>query len=350
MIAFVGCRGEDRSAEPPASRLLDFSTYVAQTKGITKKEFVMGDQFFVCGVTTLSKDYNPAAPNADEFIFSMETAKGVPVMNFGQDKENRDIWKYNNPIVWSDGKSTFFAFSPVPNHADNFGITNYNRGFALNELPSLHFTVAGGYDPLTASPDDIAASVALNSKQVDLITAYAPNQTVGKSVNLTFNHALAQLSFAIRPTHSTGFIRINALSLHNVATAAKLSLAAVGDPQAPDYTAGWLQSSLSDHKSFAVNLRHDVASLIPAKPDKIYELNDADQTLMMIPQSLQNITVAVNYSYSADGISWPISQADQELAIALNTISSHWQSDQQYRYVLNISPANGTAFDAEILP
>lgn len=347
IITLTACKKESQTP-PQQYKYLDFQTQLEQTKGAAKSEFVIGDQFFVYGITTQSDNYNIDTPNANGYIFSQEVAKGVPVMNYGKDNTGNDVWKYNNPIVWSPGKSTFFAFSPVPNHSQNFGISNHANGFDLTAIPSINFTVAGGYNAATATKDDIVASRAHNRKQVDLLFAYTPDQVSGKPTTLLFEHALAQITFAIKPMQTVGFLRINSVTLQNVMTTCKLNLAHAGDPTAIDFTGGWQQATLSNLKAFSINLRHDVASLIPATPNVIYELNDADETLMMIPQTLENIVLNINFAYSQDGKTWPDYNDGKQINVPLSKISSHWKPSKQYRYLLAITPNSDTGFDAGI--
>lgn len=327
-VIFTACQKQEPPKQTQQDNLVEFATELVTSKAMPKNEFTLGDQFFVYGVNTNEDDYTPNSPNGIDFVFNTKTSKGVAVTNFGLNSNGDDIWKYDDPVVWLPGKSTFFAFSPVPNGTQTYGITNFQNGFSITQVPSLKFTVAGGYDPATATPEQIADSRKYNKRHVDLIAAFNKNQVAGKITQLTFEHTLAQITFAVKPLQERGFIRIISVTMQNVMTSATLNL---------DHR-GWDETSLNRKLNFALNLNHDVVSTIPANPDKIYPINDADETLMMIPQPLQNVSILVRYSYSEDGINWPDYNPGREVTVDLSKITSHWLQAKQYNFILAIDP------------
>lgn len=316
-------------------KMMGFTTELISTKGAVKESFVFGDQFFVYGVNTSEEDFNLSSPNGVEYVFSSESSGGVRVINYGKAESGSENWQYDNPVVWLDGKSTFFAFSPVPYGGKDYGISNYLNKFSLDDLPSLDFTVQGGYDPIVATKEDIASSKVFNKSQVDLLVAYVANQVSGKSINLTFGHALSQITFSVRPMQSKGFLRINSVVLKNVNTNGKYKLGK-----------GW--ESLSRVRDFAINLNNDVVSLIPATADKIYSINDGDETLLMIPQALSGIVLEIRYAYSEDGKIWPDYEDGKLLSVPLSKVSVNWAQSKNYNYVININPSQSGSFEPGI--
>lgn len=321
----------DPEPVPDINTNLSFATVLEQhvglVKGAAKETFTIGDQFFVYGVNTDVEDFNPEKPNAVDYVFSAETTGGIQVLNIGKNNEGADQWQYGKPVVWLPGKSTFFAFAPAPYAGQNFGITQPSTKFPLNSIPKITFTVAGGYDPATATPEEITQSRLVNKTQVDLVAAYAPNQSSGTPVLLTFEHKLARITFAVRPMQTVGFIRINAVTLKNVQTSATLRLDGQWDP-----------TSLTRTRDFSLTLKNDAVNMIPATPEQTYAINDGLETLCMIPQTLTGLVLEIKYAYSIDGIIWPDYQNGKTISVQLDTISSAWTQATCYNYILNIDP------------
>lgn len=338
LVSFVSCSKDIGFDQPfEGSNTLGFTTKVLDTKGAVKDNFVFGDQFFVYGVNTGDDDFDLSSPNGLECVFSSEPSGGVTVVNYGKSEGGGDNWQYANPVVWLDGKSTFFAFSPVQSNGNDYGISNYLSNFSFSEVPGFDFTVKGGYDPLFATDDQIALSKVFNKSQVDLLVAYVANQVGGKPINLQFSHALSQITFSVRPMQSAGFLRINSVVLRNVDTKSRYKLGL-----------GW--SSMSRGRDFALNLNNDAVSMIPATPDKVYSINDGDQTLMMLPQLLTDVVLDIRYAYSVDGIVWPDYAQGKLLSVSLSTFSPSWVESRRYNYILNIDPSSVMTFDSGIDP
>lgn len=323
-VAITACTKQKPEPEEPQNTI-NFTTEVTQSKGVAKETFTIGDQFFVYGVNTAAADFNPEAPNGKSYVFDSEPLAGIRVANYGKNSDGADIWHYGKPVVWLPGKSTFFAFSPAPYNGQNYGITQPSTKFPLTTIPKIGFTVAGGYDPATATPEEIASSRQHNKNQVDLMAAYAQNQTSGRITVLTFEHKLSRITFAVRPMQKTGYLRINSVTLKNVQTSATLSLDGTWEPA-------------TRPRDFSLTLKNDAVNMIPATPDKTYPINDNQETLCMIPQPLANVTLEIRYAHSPDGTTWPDYEQGKLITINLNTIAPAWAPAALYNYILTISP------------
>lgn len=330
IAALTACNKQAPELAAPQNTInftTEFTQDIGAVKGVAKEVFTLGDQFFVYGVNTENADFDPKAPNGTEYVFDAEPLAGIRVTNYGKNNEGNDVWQYGNPVVWMPGKSTFFAFSPAPYAGQNYGITQPSTKFALTTIPKIDFVVAGGYDPNTATPEEIATSRQQNKNQVDLMAAYAPSQTSGKLTILTFEHTLSRITFAVRPMQQAGFIRINSVTLKNVKTYASLRLAG-----------GWDPATITRPRDFSLTLKNDVVNMIPATPDKTYAINEGEETLCMIPQPLAGVTLEIRYAHSPDGITWPDYQGGKLITIDLNTIASAWTPAALYNYILAIDP------------
>ncbi|MEG0602618.1 MAG: hypothetical protein RR499_06185, partial [Mucinivorans sp.] len=69
-----------------------------------------------------------------------------------------------------------------------------------------------------------------------------------------------------------------------------------------------------------------------------YAINEGEQTLCLIPQSLAGITLEIRYAHSTDGTTWPDYQNGKLISIDLSTIAPAWTPATCYNYILTISP------------
>lgn len=333
---------------------VSFDTYLGRTKGVSKDAFKMGDQFCTFGVKTSGANFDLAAPLFTEYVFN-NTSKSAVVSHLGIDpKTNTAIWNYGDPTPWDEQKATFFAFSPVPQGASTFGITNPT--IADNSIPTIDFEVVGGYDPTITNLNDPAVSAAreLIKTQADLMWAYAPDNTKASEViQLEFRHALSQIRFSARGYHNQGLLRINSITIVNALTKGKLDLANdIANSGKIDYLGGW--KTVTDPKSFAVNLQTEAVSAIPPHVGAVgtvpttWPVTDDDESLMMIPQALTGLKLEVRYSYSEDGKVWNDYESGSAMDFVLSTLSSHWNPNMRYNYILSIYPGKAIRFTSTI--
>lgn len=342
----------DEVGQTGGSTTVGFNTHVAASvKGVAKTGFVMGDQFFVYGGKTGAANFVIETPNNGEWAYTGPNFPklGATVSNYGD-----DVWRYDNPVPWNGSKITFFAFSPVPDpkaDGEQYGIEMPEP--AVNTIPTIDFEVKGGYPASDAITSESANKArAENKKQVDLLWAFAADKSsVDRSVALDFNHALTQINFSIKSKAPVGhMIRINTIAVKNVATTATLALAhnenADPKPGSLAYLGGW--TAHAGVKSFPVNLKNSVAALI--KDNGTHAINDGDEALMMIPQSLQNVELEVCYAYSADGIAWEEYKNGVAVTVKLGEFNTHthWNPNKAIRYVINITPGDVISFTAKV--
>lgn len=347
VAVMVGCAKQyvDTPEVTGGASEIGFDTYVANsTKGLAKKDFVMGDQFFVYGGTTGSNNFDVAAPSFNDWVFPSPTYAndGAIVSNYGN-----NLWRYNNPVSWSAEKITFFGFSPVPTPTETYGIT-YASPADKTTIPSIDFVVKGGYDPATADAAAIAASRLLTKQQVDLLWVTTPDQTrANGTIAMMFKHALTRLNVSVRSQAPAGTrIRINTITLKKVIVDGTLSLAhdetKSGDL---DYLGGW-NTLGATKKDFAINLINSEASLIT--DNLIHNINDDDEALMMIPQPLTDVEMEVKYASSIDGVNWDNYETGVPVNVKLDQGGAFWNPNRQIRYVLNITPGEVIAFTATV--
>lgn len=353
-LVLGGCNKVDHvTGGPSPASSVSFSTYLG-TKGLEKTDFKMGDQFFTYGVKTVA-DFDVTAPAFTEYVFKgvAPLAHGMTVTHMGLE-DDKPLWEYNEVAPWDDKKATFFAVSPVPQGAVNYGIT-LKPIAEKDTIPSIDFEVVGGYATGAAGADILAASEKIK-EQADLMWAYSPNNIkTGGAIQMSFRHALSQLRFSVKAFHTMGLLRINSVTLKKVMTKGTLTLAhdetTKGDV---NYLGGW--SAASAPLDFAVNLlTENVGAIdpfvfIPGVSEAPIPINitDNDEALMMIPQVLTGIGLEVKYSYSHDGKDWQNYETGTLLDYELAKLSSHWNPNIRYNYCLNINPGKAITFTGDI--
>lgn len=343
----------------PEIKNVSFDTYLGkQTRGVSKDAFKMGDQFCTFGIKTGGTNFDVKVPVFAEYVFDNVT-KSANVSHLGLDPVSKQaIWNYGDPTPWDEQNATFFAYSPVPQGAVSFGITN--SAIADNTIPTIDFEVTGGYDPAIVDLNSpvVSAARALIKEQTDLMWAYSPDNTKSTgTIGLEFRHSLSQIRFSARGYHNQGLLRINSVTLKNVMTKGTLSLAhdesstAVPKPGDVNYLGGW--KTPSTPKNFAVNLQTETVSAIPpiAAGTTIpitWPITDDDESLMMIPQALTGLQLEVRYSYSSDGMEWTDYVSGTAMDFVLATLSSHWNPNKRYNYILSIYPGKAINFTTTI--
>lgn len=352
-LVLSGCNKIDHLAGDPSltPSAVSFSTYLG-TKGLEKTTFKMGDQFFTYGVKTGNDNFNIATPAFTEYVFTGKEPllNGLTVTHMGSDGD-QDLWEYDEVAPWDNQKATFFAVSPVPQGEVTHGITL--KPIADNAIPAIDFNVVGGYAADATQAQILAASEKIKD-QADLMWAYSPdNVKTGGSIQMSFQHALSQLSFAVKAYHTSGFLRINSITLKNVKTKGTLALAHTDAQKgAMDYLGGWSTATIP--MDFAVNLlTENVGALSPFKTEVGLEpiqipITDNDEALMMIPQVMTGITLEVKYSHSDDGINWTNYKDGESLDYEFSKLSSHWNPNKRYNYCLNINPGMAIVFKSSI--
>lgn len=159
-------------------------------------------------------------------------------------------WDYNTAtdmVYWPNEPLNFYAITPSSN-------SNYSFNGGL-----LTYTV----------PTD-------NSKQVDLMTAKANNQTKNTNkgvVNLQFQHALSQVVFKGMTKSSNLSVEIKSITIHNVNSV--MTLALNGNASAPSAKYANYSLGMGGVKTVAVT-----------DANRAVNLTADDGSLLLVPQTL----------------------------------------------------------------
>lgn len=199
--------------------------------------------------------------------------------------------KDGNKFYWPVAdKVAFFAYSPA------VGAGKYVK--AETGFPTVEYTVNS----------DIA-------QQADFVVAQEANKGKAESVALSFKHALTQVIFKLKGDDNTLTYKVTGVKLKNILPTGVYSYEKnswVASGTATDYT-------LTIPANFAVN--GATAQL----------LNAADQLLILMPQTLTNATVEVDYSVEKSGV--PLLNATKKSA----NITGTWGTGEKYVYSLTLS-------------
>lgn len=323
-----------------------FDTYLGnQTKGVSKNAFKMGDQFHTFGVKTVA-DFDVTAPAFTEYVFlGTGGDHGAVVSHYGLDDAGKAIWNFDEVAPWDEKKATFFAFSPVPQGLETYGITI--KPISDNAIPAIDYKVVGGYDPAIIDLNDpvVAAARSMIKKQPDLLYSFSPNNTEGGGViQMPFQHSLSQVRFSVRAGHSAGsFLRLNSVTLTSVNTKGELKLATDESKKGEvTYVGGW--GIATEPENFDINLKTEVVYAIPGGVTTVWSVTDDDESLLMIPQKLTGAGLKIRYSYSVDGIEWQEYEAGTSMDYVLSDLTPTWQPNKSYNYIINITPGKAIVF------
>ena len=187
--------------------------------------------------------------NGGAYYLGQTGDAGILIANKGGGK-----WDYNTAtdmVYWPNEAMNFYAVTPSSN-------SNYSFNGGL-----LTYTV----------PTD-------NSKQIDLMTAKAANQTKTTNkgvVNLQFQHALSQVVFKAITKSSNLSVEIQSITIHNVNSVMTLGLNGTATAPAAKYANYGL--GMGGTKTVAVT-----------DASKAVNLTAADGALMLVPQTLTGWT------------------------------------------------------------
>lgn len=218
-------------------------------------------------------------------------------------------WDYASSAdqkYWPSEALTFYAVSPA-------------------SAEGLNFTSA---DITYTIPTD-------QSKQVDLMYAYTPNQTkpTGGKADLKFNHLLSQVLFKAKTASNTLEVEIKSITIHNVINNIFYNRINTSNPVEGG---GALERS-----NYAVGL----ASAVTVPTDgSVVDATDANGVLMLKPQEIQawttgNVSDAPDYCYieieakykSADSYLLGSADAYGKTYIGLG---GKWEAGKKYIYTL----------------
>lgn len=235
---------------------------------------------------------------------------GILIANKGGGK-----WDYNTAtdmVYWPNEAMNFYAVTPSSN-------SNYSFNGGL-----LTYTV----------PTD-------NSKQIDLMTAKAANQTKTTNkgvVNLQFQHALSQVVFKGITKSSNLSVEIESITIHNVNSVTTIALSGSSTTPTATYAnyglgMGGTKTVAVTDASKAVNLTADDGALILA-PQTLTPWTDKTSTATAdaANQSYLEINCKITSSTSV-GVTYLLGSASAYEKTYV-PISGTWEAGKRYTYTL----------------
>lgn len=245
---------EASSGQSETSQVIRFNATtdnVAGTRGVptTAANYLTQVKDFKVWGTVNGHHYIGNTNMTDESYHSDETKAGVIISNKGGGK-----WDYNTAtdmVYWPNEAMKFYAITPSTNA--NYSYTSSNGNF--------YYTV----------PTD-------NSQQIDLMHAYAANQTKTTNkgvVNLQFQHVLSQVVFKAITKSSNLSVEIQSIKIHNVQSQLYVSL----------ISAWRFVASNSPYANYSVGMG-GIKTVAVTDASKAVSLTAADGALMLIPQTL----------------------------------------------------------------
>ena len=249
---------EASSAQSETSHVIRFNATTdnaAGTRGLptTSTNYLTQVKDFKVWGTVNGRQYIGNTDFYDDNHYPDETKAGVLIANKGGGK-----WDYNTAtdmVYWPNEAMKFYAITPSTNA--NYSYTSSNGNFC--------YTV----------PTD-------NSQQIDLMHAYAANQTKTTNkgvVNLQFQHALSQVVFKAITKSSNLNVEIQSIKIHNVQS--KLYVSLISD---------WsFLQSYSPYANYSLGMGGTKTVAVTDASNAV-NLTTADGALMLAPQTLSGWT------------------------------------------------------------
>ncbi|WP_084608561.1 fimbrillin family protein [Xylanibacter oryzae] len=191
-----------------------------------------------------------------------------------------NIWQTTAPHYWSGTATNTVSFYACYPTSISSSITH-----TAGSAPTFSYTV----------PDDA-------TNQIDIMTATETNVSgnTNSSTPLTFNHIFAAIQFSVG-SNGLGNGTISSISIGNVYNSGTYTLGT-----------GWtLGTSM---KTFTINQPKNISG---TSGEDIYS---GTYTLMMIPQTVKNATITINYSNGGT---------------LTKTISGTWEAGKTYNYKIS---------------
>jgi hypothetical protein len=277
---FSSCAGETNIIDGNNNKLLCFSVSVPSwknnagdnaSKAETRAEPITETSF---NTSSASNTFNLYADQYDGSSNYSTLIDNKPV------SYSNNLWKTKTDYYWSGTSSktiNFYAYYPTT-------ISN-SITHTAGSAPTLTYTV----------PDDVA-------NQSDIIvaknTGVAGNTMT--STALSFNHIFAAVQFSVG-SNGIGSGTISSISIGNVANSGTYT-----------FGSGW--SNVTGSKTFTISQSKTIAGTSGE------DLYSGTYTLMMIPQTINNLTITVTYSNGGT---------------LTKTISDTWLAGNTYNYKLS---------------
>lgn len=211
---------------------------------------------------------------------------------------------------WTTGTYTFFsAYS-----------TRFTSSLAADKEPQYdteNSKITFSYD-ITNQTDELWVAYLLNEES---------HISTKATVDLEFNPALAKVNFTIRKqqANANDGIKVTSVSLQNVYTSGIFNL----NIDATDAPISW------DGGSSKNNLNHSCDININTTATKVTDATDArNGGFLVIPQSLNQIKIAITYSFYSDsdcsGVAEYSKTVERVLPVTANV--SSWEPGKNYKY------------------
>lgn len=267
-----------------------FETHIGKnSKAASKDTFVEGDNFMATCIATDDhwEDPKQVPTGYSELMSNVEVTKDATA------------WNYGEAVYWQRGSyHSFFGYSPQNTEATST---------VENGAPKLTYAVA-----------------ALASQQQDMLVAKAQfnKQYIEESdnkVKFEFVHALSQVKFSARLAYdnlSGKDAVITGITIHNVTGKGTTMLNQIGGN-------GSVIWNLDE--STKVNYQLGVKSNVTLST-VIQSVTSTDGMLMLLPQSLRNQRVTIDYT--VDG--------EKKQPIEATIVAGEWVNNTIYHYYLTL--------------
>ena len=261
---------------------------VAQTRGTMSTKTDLSD-YRSFGVTAIYK-------NGENNVSLFQEENGDPKIAVATSTTEDKVWEIKDSRWPVGSEVSFHAFAPYS---------------------------AGSTSPLSFTPDVDGEKtqikyIALTGKeeikaQPDLILATAKGSQSDNAVKLDFYHALTAVSFAIDGNLADVIGdggQLVSVSLENVCTEGVCTLSVTdGTPETPKLVWAYAQNEKGEIKkgNYSFNLEKRTIDLGKSQP-----LTDDNQTLMMIPQNLDGVTLNFTFKLNNESQTFSIPLKGQE--------------------------------------
>lgn len=210
------------------------------------------------------------------YAASATTTDLIPTTQFDYNKSEL-VWKAENNAVFywpTSGYVTFFGYSPAT-------IDSYSKSDAA--APTLTYTV----NSTIASQEDLLVTQETKSATDDR----------NSTVSLKFTHALTQVYFKLIGEDANLTYAVNSIAIKGVKDEGKYT-----------YGVGWDTTSDATLANYTIEFKPDALSLAGkadtnSTKDADYEiLTASDQLMLLMPQTLNGVTIEVTYSATKSGV------------------------------------------------
>lgn len=354
-MTMVGCSNDEVVNDYSQDNAIEFGTYVgrgAESRAHVIDTDVLADEGFgVFAYYTGTEDFANTTAATPNFMYNEEVT-GTAVANQTDGRTKYD-WTYAPVKYWPNNvgdKISFFAYAP------------YDEDFALE-------TGATGYPtyPYTVNVND---GIAESNTQKDLLYLSSPQvdltkQTIDGKVTFTFGHALSRIAFAANvlvdevngdqtgeendATHTGNAlaegttITINSVKITGkFYTKGELCLyRAASTDLAP--TTGWMTDKFvasNDDISYELKTTNfdakTNANVFTGSTVATTLLNNEDSYLMIMPQSLEDMTITVDYNVVTDDDKLEGDKSDIHNVITSVPFDFDFVEGKAYKFTLHL--------------